>query len=187
MLGIIIYEIKYQLEKITKQQNKILPPTLQHLPAKVSSSNTINFSYEVNQKGSLYQGLPTNNPKSSRNEVIVNTNEITTISYVSLQPSVQVLSNSSLGYGWPTSSHQSFLDHEKTLHMLDKYVCNDTFLRLKFISSPEMIAFSWDADSVCQMVCKDLKVDKIEQTRFWSIYSKCISPKLNKKKQRFQI
>ena len=65
--------------------------------------------------------------------------------------------------------------------MLDKYVCNDIFLRLKFISSPEMIAFFWDADSLCQMVCKDFKVDKIEQTRFWSIYSKCISQKLNKK------
>ena len=99
-----------------------------------------------------------------------------------MQPSLQLLSPSSLGYGWPTSSHQSFLDHEKTLHMLDKYVCNEKFPCLKFISLPEMIAFSWEEDSVCQMVCKDFKVDKLEQTRFWSIYSKCISQKLNKKR-----
>ena len=56
---------------------------------------------------------------------------------------------------------------------------------LVFISNPEMIAFSWEADSICQIVCEKFKVSKFEQTQFWSIYSNCISQKLNKKIQSF--
>ena len=51
----------------------------------------------------------------------------------------------SLQSNWPSMESHSFLDHEKTLVMIEQYVKEDLFHRLKFISSPEMIAFSWDA------------------------------------------
>jgi len=56
------------------------------------------------------------------------------------------------------------------------------FCQLKFISSPEMIEFSWDKNSICQIVCEKFGVSSFEQTFFWSCYKKTVSQKLNKKR-----
>jgi len=144
----------------------------------------------------LYQDKYANNGQTTNKEVIIPSNETNTISDVSFQQSLQQSSISSTGHFqqnkpfnqvWPTTSHQAFMDHENTLKLLDKYVQDDIFPCLKFISLPEMIVFSWEKDSICQTVCEKINVEKMEQTRFWSLYSKYISQRLNKKDLKFQI
>ena len=65
---------------------------------------------------------------------------------------------------------------------MEQYVKNDLFYRLKFISSPEMMLFSWQAQSICQVVCNKFNVPRNEHVRFWSMYSKTLIQKLNKKR-----
>ena len=71
--------------------------------------------------------------------------------------------------------------------MIEQFVRNKMFQKLKFISDPTMIAFSWEKNSLCQTVCTKFKVARLEQTMFWSYYQNTINQKLNKKDQRFQM
>ena len=82
---------------------------------------------------------------------------------------------------WPSAESNAYLDHEKTLAQIDQYVRSFLFHQLKFISAPEMIAFSKDKRSLCQLFCDKLKVKENEQLQFWSLYTKTINQKLNKK------
>ena len=83
---------------------------------------------------------------------------------------------------WPSLNTNTYLDHEKTSTMIEQYVKDKMFHDLVFILNLEMIAFSWEATSICQIVCDKFKVSKFEQTQFWSIYSNRICQKLNKKR-----
>ena len=72
----------------------------------------------------------------------------------------------SLNHSYSNSAQQYyghsnfFLDYEKTVVMIEQFVKGDFFHQLKFISSPEMIEFSWDKNSICQIVCG----------KFWHIW-----------------
>ena len=83
---------------------------------------------------------------------------------------------------WPTSDSCFYLDQAKTVTMIGQYVKTDSFHELKFISSPDMLAFSWEKKSICQLICEKFKVDRMEQTIFWSYYQNTINQKLNKKR-----
>jgi hypothetical protein len=154
-------------------------------------SNNMDFAYDMNKKGSLYQTTTPTAPEVINTKVTTQTNESNTISDLSFQQSLQEgtkivatngKNNFNTNQNWSSSASNSFFDHEKTLVMVEQFVRMEIFHRLKFISSPEMIAFSWSPQSLCQIVCKKFQVDRMEQTRFWSIYSKLISQKLNKKR-----
>ena len=45
---------------------------------------------------------------------------------------------------WPTLDSRFYLDQTKTVTMIEQYVKTDLFHKLKFILSPNMLAFSWD-------------------------------------------
>jgi len=83
---------------------------------------------------------------------------------------------------WPSTDSRFYLDQNKTVAMLEQYVRNKMFKKLKFISDPTMIAFSWEKASLCQTVCTKFKVARLEQTMFWSYYQNTINQKLNKKR-----
>ena len=83
---------------------------------------------------------------------------------------------------WPTLDSCFYLDQTKTVTMIEQYVKTDLFHKLKFISSPNMLAFSWDKKSICQLICEKFKVARMEQTIFWSYYQNSINQKLNKKR-----
>ena len=83
---------------------------------------------------------------------------------------------------WPVYQNKVFLDHERTLILLDKYVKNEMFHQLKFILHPEMMIFSWEVQSICQVICTKFNVPKNGCVSFWSQYSKAIIQKLNKKR-----
>lgn len=92
-----------------------------------------------------------------------------------------MMSNAMINYNeWSVYQNKVFLNHEKTLILLDKYVKNELFHQLKFISCPEMMNFSWEAQSICQVVCTKFNVPKNGHVGFWSQYSKTIIQKLNK-------
>ena len=94
-----------------------------------------------------------------------------------------MMSNAVINYNeWSVYQNKVFLDHERTLILLDKYVKNEMFHQLKFISCPEMMIFSWEAQSICQVVCTKFNVPKNGRVSFWSQYSKTIIQKLNKKR-----
>src|SRR5687767_3380493 len=141
--------------------------------------------------GSLYQKKNSAEDQATKNDVVIPTNASNTVSDISFQQSLQNLSqpnttlvhqNQPSSVNWTSTSSQQFMDFEKTLVLLKDFVRKNIFHRLKFISSPEMVAFSWNEYSLCQMVCKHFQVTKIEQIQFWSVYSKCINQKLNKKR-----
>ena len=83
---------------------------------------------------------------------------------------------------WPSMDSCFYLDQNKTVAMIEQYVRNKMFKKLKFISDPTMIAFSWEKNSLCQTVCTKFKVARLEQTMFWSYYQNTINQKLNKKR-----
>ena len=83
---------------------------------------------------------------------------------------------------WPSLQEKVMIDNEATLNMIEQYVKNDLFHRLKFISSPEMVMYSKDSRSLCQVACNKFNVDKQDQIRFWAMYSKYIPKFLNKKR-----
>ena len=83
---------------------------------------------------------------------------------------------------WSVYQNKVFLDHERTLILIDKYVKNEMFHQLKFISHPEMMIFSWEPQSICQVICTKFNVPKNGRVSFWSQYSKPIIQKLNKKR-----
>ncbi len=43
---------------------------------------------------------------------------------------------------WPVYQNKVFMDHKRTLILIDKYVKNEMFHQLKFILHPEMMIFS---------------------------------------------
>ena len=92
-----------------------------------------------------------------------------------------MMSDAVINYNeWSVYQNKVFLDHERTLILLDKYVKNEMFHQLKFISCPEMMIFSWEAQSICQVVCTKFNVPKNGRVSFWLQYSKTIIQKLNK-------
>ena len=99
---------------------------------------------------------------------------------------VTLKSNASINHQeWSAYQNKVFLDHERTLILIDQYVKNDMFHQLKFILRPEMMIFSWEAKSICQIICTKFNVPKNGSINFWSTYSKHIIQKLNKK--RFDV
>ena len=88
---------------------------------------------------------------------------------------------------WPTTLSQAFFDYERNVKYIDRHVQKEIFPKLKFISSPEMMDFSTDPQSICQVICDMFKVESNGQRHFWSIYKNCISTRLNKKGTRLPI
>ena len=80
------------------------------------------------------------------------------------------------------SSGKVMDDNGATLSMIEQYVKNNLFLKLKFISSPEMVMYSKDSRSLCQVACTKFNVDKPSQSGFWAMYAKYIPKFLNKKR-----
>ena len=158
-----------------------------------SSKNkgTTDISIEMKKVGSLYTNHKEVEAKVSNQVVVIPSNASNTVSDISLQQSLQnqskptstpVQQNQPSSIHWTSTTSQQFMDHEKTLVLMEAFVRKHIFHRLKFISSPEMVAFSWNEYSLCQMVCKHFHVTKIEQIQFWAWFSKCINQKLNKKR-----
>ena len=84
-----------------------------------------------------------------------------------------MMSNAVINYNeWSVYQNKLFLDHERALNLLDKYVKNEMFHQLNFISCPEMMIFSWEAQSICQVVCTKSNVPKNGRVSFWLQYSK---------------
>ena len=110
-------------------------------------------------------------------EIEVKQTECNTVSDLSTLPS-QYNNNSN----WPSLHEKVMFDNEATLNMIERFVKNDIFHSLKFISSPEMMMFSKDARSLCQFTCTKFNVTKEYQSNFWSMYSKYIPKFLNKKR-----
>ena len=73
------------------------------------------------------------------------------------------------------------VDNDATLNMIERYVKNNLFYKLKFISSPEMVMYSKDSRSLCQVACTKFNVAKQYQSGFWDRYTKYIPKFLNKK------
>lgn len=85
------------------------------------------------------------------------------------------------GNNW-TSLHEKITMHnDATVNMLEHYVKNNLFHRLKFISSPEMVMFSRDSRSLCQHVCSLFQAIGAYQITFWNTNSIFIPRFLNKK------
>ena len=85
------------------------------------------------------------------------------------------------GSNWTSHLEMVTLANDATINMLERYVKNTLFYRMKFISSPEMIMFSKDSRSLCQVVCSLFNAAGTYQMSFWSTYSKFIPRFLNKK------
>ena len=54
---------------------------------------------------------------------------------------------------WTSLLGKVILANDAAINMLEHYVKNTLFYRLKFISSPEMIMFNKDSRSLCHVVC----------------------------------
>jgi len=83
---------------------------------------------------------------------------------------------------WPSLQEKVMAANDAAVNILECYVKNNLFHSLKFISSPEMIMFSKDSRSLCQVVCALFNVPKGQQMSFWSMNSKYIPKFLNKKR-----
>ena len=79
------------------------------------------------------------------------------------------------------------VDNEATLNMIEQYAKNNLFHSLKFISSPEMVMYSKDSKSLCQVACSKFNVAKQYQSSFWTMYSKYIPKFLGKNVQMFPM
>lgn len=73
---------------------------------------------------------------------------------------------------WINSASHIYYDKEKTIVLLEDFTRKQLFPLLKFVSAPEMVAFSWEPCSLCQMVCKHFHVNEVEQIGFWAQYYK---------------
>lgn len=176
--------LKNKKKDITNKKSTVLVET--NVDKK---SNDMEFSYDMNNKGSLYQTHILSNTGIINTKNNAQTNETNTISNIFFQQSLSNntsanngKSNYLISQNWISIASNSFFDHKKTMVMVEQFVHMEIFYWLKFISSLEMIAFSWSPQSLCQIVCQKFQVDKMEQTRFWLLYSKLISQKLNKKR-----
>src|SRR5690348_2619072 len=85
------------------------------------------------------------------------------------------------GNNWTSLLEKVTLANDATINMLEWYVKNTMFYRMKFISSPEMIMFNKDSKSLCQVVCSLFNAAGTYQLNFSSTYSKFIPRFLNKK------
>ena len=130
-----------------------------------------------------------NNP--TINNTTIQTSKSNTVSDLSFPNSLQQTTDSSQfitnsfsfsHQNWPNAESHAYLDHEKTLVQIEHFVRSFLFHRLKFISAPEMNSYSKDSKSLCQLICGGFKVKENEQHRFWSLYSKTVVQKLNKKR-----
>ena len=83
---------------------------------------------------------------------------------------------------WSQAQSRAVIDHENTVSLIDKYVKDKLFHMLKFISSPDLILFSYDDRSLCQLVCRNFSVDQSQQILFWNGFSKYVGLNLNKKR-----
>lgn len=83
---------------------------------------------------------------------------------------------------WPSLDEKTFMENSATISLIERYVKNTLFHRLKFISAPEMMDFSRDPRSLTQVACAHFNVPKDYQHRFWAQYGKNFSKYLNKKR-----
>jgi hypothetical protein len=82
---------------------------------------------------------------------------------------------------WPSIQEKVMAANDATVNMLERYVKNNLFHSLKFISTQEMIMFSKDSRSLCQVICMLFNTSKGYQMTFWGMNSKFIPKFLNKK------
>lgn len=83
---------------------------------------------------------------------------------------------------WPTLEEKAFLEREATVGQIERYVKNDLFHKLKFVSCPTMMMFSRDARSLCQVACNYFNVPKHYQHQFWAHFGKYFNKFLKKKR-----
>ncbi|HEY9300210.1 MAG TPA: hypothetical protein VIQ31_28375 [Phormidium sp.] len=83
---------------------------------------------------------------------------------------------------WPTLEERVFLEKEATVSQIERYVKKDFFHKLKFISCPTMMSFSWDPRSLSQVACNYFNVSKSYQHQFWAHYGRYFPRFLNKKR-----
>ena len=97
---------------------------------------------------------------------------------------LQTLSNTetNVSQNWASVQCETFFNHEKTVRLLDQYVKTELFHMIVFISSPALIAFSRDAQSLCQVVCNYLNIAEKVHECIWMIYARLVEQKLNHKR-----
>ena len=88
----------------------------------------------------------------------------------------------SRGHKWTSLVEKVTLANDATINMLERYVKNTLFYKVKFISSPQMLMFNKDTNSICQVVCSLFNATGTYQMHFWSTHSKYLPRFLNKKR-----
>ena len=181
----------YQINKKRKQNKldvEIIKTNINRQPFDVNHS-----SLQVNeavQKEKNYTFTDISNDKNSEAtqpqivpstvasaEIHIKEQECNTISDLSTLPSQYCCT----GNNWSSILEKVTMANDATVNMLERYVKGTLFHRLKFISSPEMIMFSKDSRSLCQLVCTMFNVTCAYQIAFWNANSKFIPRFLNKK------
>ena len=91
-------------------------------------------------------------------------------------------SATNVSHNWSSLQPDLFFNKERTTRNLDQFVKTYLFHMIVFISSPALVSFSRDAQSLCQIVCNELNIPLNDQEQFWMIYAKTVEQKLNKKR-----
>jgi hypothetical protein len=88
---------------------------------------------------------------------------------------------------WSSTQPNTSFKYGTTMRALDMYVKTELFHMIVFISSPAIISFLTDPQSLCQIVCNELNVSPNDQDSFWMTYAREIEYKLNQKDLMFQM
>lgn len=83
---------------------------------------------------------------------------------------------------WPSLQERAFLEREATVGQIERYIKNNLFHKLKFVSCPTMMLFSRDSHSLCQVACTYFNVPKNYHHQFWAHFGKYFNKFLNKKR-----
>ena len=143
-----------------------------------SNESKLSFTYTQNEKkkNKKKQQKEVEPTPVKSAEILVKPNECNTVSDLSTLQSQYNPNNN-----WLSLHEKVMVNNEATLNMIERYVKNDLFHKLKFISSPEMMMFSKDSRSLCQLACYWFKVENQHHSTFWGMYSRNIPKFLNKK------
>ena len=112
-----------------------------------------------------------------------NTREITSISSVSgaTQTSNNIDNSSLLQCNalWSKMKQDAVTEQRQNRKRIDSFVKDQLFRDLKFIPSGQMMLFSTNKRSLCQLVCTALNIAPTEQQKYWDTYYRCVEKSLN--------
>ena len=165
---------------VTREKTAICKNALVETQAQTLKKNQFDQKKELSF---LVQQKPSTKETAIRlavpSTVISKTNEVNTISDLSTLPS-QFQSNEVINR--VLLQEKAYQDNKSTINQIDTYVKTILFRDLKFISDPEMMLYKTDTRSLSYVACTYFKVQREDCSRFWSLYSKWIPKKLNKKR-----